>query len=162
MNKILLIAILFTIHLNAQECKYEINKIDDFSKTELLLTKSTKLVSGYDYNLSISIGAENKNPFLTLFANYERSVVVGSVDPSFFILLNDGDIMEFTATKVEGGRIVDILYPISVENLKRIKNIGIKKVKLIASRFSEDYEIKKVDKKLIQNIECILNDIEKK
>ena len=161
MKYLFLGALLLTLPAVAQDCKYEINKVDSFSKKEVLLTRSSKLVSGYDYNLSLSVGAENKEPYLLLSANYKHSAVVGSVDPSFFILLKDENILEFTSTTVEGLGVLNIIYPISIENLKKIKEVGFNKIKFASVRFSEEYAIKKVDKKLEQNIQCILDAISK-
>ncbi|MCC5918511.1 MAG: hypothetical protein JJU02_14410 [Cryomorphaceae bacterium] len=94
-------------HLTAQDCNFETDKTDKFSKTRVLYTepikindKKIKLKNVYKINkVEMQLRFENDNYFVNLDFYFKRGVSLANSTSNLIILLTDGSTIELRCTK---------------------------------------------------------------
>ena len=160
MKKIILF-LFTTSFLFAQDCKYKINEIDEFTKNKILETKPEILtISGMGFGFTSGCSLKKIND--------SRYLQLGISSPSIFTL-NEGNEIIFKTEKdetivltfpktiisdyISGNNIGNsstpsrwsgtILIPISIENFERLKNELVTKLRIYTNENYIDDDISK-------------------
>ena len=167
MRKIILLLLFFTVFSNAQECKFEINEVDDFTK--LKKTKTIKQVIAVTVSTSLSFSFfKNNDTYLEIFYHSSgiKSIVIGSRNV-LSLMFQDGSIVELFPLEIVSGEF-DVLnnttvkskYPIAMDIVSKIRKVGLKKVRFNSTKYYYDFDVikEKWISKLNNQIECFLKE----
>lgn len=168
MKKLLLkLALISCLNLFAQNCKYEINEVDEFTKKTILETKEQTLSRSFNFYTAFSFKKIDDKKFLKLFIS---STSIFSIRENHeIIFITDGDnsvILKFIQSKVSRGKYdsnsritiwSETFYlPIDEETFQRLSNENILKLRVYTSDGYIDDEVKeKHAKKFKEQIICI-------
>ncbi|MFA9191157.1 hypothetical protein AAGV28_07210 [Flavobacterium sp. FZUC8N2.13] len=173
MKKIILLLLFVPFIGFSQDCKFEKNEIDPFYKTKVVNTKKRVIVDvlgrtvvfQFLYNVEPSIKIE-----YTLGGSSDAVVIKGN---KTMFLLNNNDVINFDVNEDQEGKIKEFLgsylkefnfiFPLSTDDLNKIKTIGIKTIRLETKEKTYDFEVrsKKDVVKINSIIDCFLNEINK-
>lgn len=172
MKKIILL-LLVVNNIFAQECKFERNEIDAFSKQKVVETKPKAIVDVFSPTQSVLLQFlhDKENYITTTFdiVNYQ-TFIVRSEDNVLFLLNND-EVITFNTDETIGDHNQGVIvttrykmkYKISLEEINKIRNIGIKKIRLENSKKTKDFDVSSKNKieKLNNTVDCFLAEISK-
>lgn len=171
MKKIILLLLFIPLIGFCQECKFEKNEIDPFSKTKVINTKRRVIVDvlgrtvvfQFLYNVEPSIKIE--------FSLGGAKEVIVTTNNKIMLLFNNDDVLSFDVNEEQIGKLtpnlsytsteLNFTNAISISDLKKIKDIGIKKIRLETKDKTYDFEVfnKKDVAKINLNIDCFLNEL---
>ena len=143
----------------AQKCKFEINGTDEFTGVQRIRTYATQLNSFFKvgFNIHAALAKEDTVISLIIVLNVMEPLVVDSGNKVYF-KLSDGSIVYTKSPKtnldvnhntVKAGnlRIEQYSpineYPITINMLKKIANLGISKVRVETSTTNLEWEVPK-------------------
>ncbi|MBN8565221.1 MAG: hypothetical protein J0M25_00615 [Flavobacteriales bacterium] len=169
MKKIILL-LFITNFVSAQECKFIIDEVDDFTKVEKLKTKYQSVAEGNTGGVIRFSFFKGSSTLLCIeyYISQFKSMVVG-VNDNLLIMLKDDTVIELSPNDVYSGDLnsggtlssttLRVNYPTSIDNIQKIKNIGIKKIRLHTSKYYYDFDVTKEKwiKLLNESIDCFLN-----
>jgi hypothetical protein len=173
MKKIILLLMFIPVIGICQDCKFEKNEIDPFSKTKVINTRSRVIVNvlgrtvvlQFLYNVEPSIKIE--------FSLGGAKEVIVTTNNKIMFLFNNADVLSFDVNEEQIGKITpNISYTstelnftnkISINDLNKIKTIGIKTIRLETKDKTYDFEVisKKDAEKINVIIDCFLKEISK-
>jgi hypothetical protein len=168
MKKIVLLLLLVTGFAHGQECNFEINEVDAFTK--LKKTKTIKQVVAVTTSSSISVSFfKNNNTYLEMYYHTSgiKSIVIGSRDV-LSLMFQDDSIVELLPIEIVSGEF-DVLnntnvkskYPIAMEIVTKIRTVGLKKVRFNSTKYYYDFDVTKEKwiSKLNNQIDCFLKEV---
>lgn len=156
----------FTMNLNAQDCKWWKNKIDDFTGTSTLANVAT-VKNNLAYSFSIAfyridtIYAVELNYFLNA-----ASAMVAGKDDKAYLKFSDKSVMELSCAYVVDGNIdtstpitstlFSPRYSITKAQLRELASKQIEKIRFTTTDGAHDFEVKKKRRmKIQQNAACL-------
>lgn len=171
MKKIALLVLLIPVIGFSQDCKFEKNEIDPFNKTKVVHSKKRVIVDvlgrsvffQFKYNLEPTIQIQ------FVFGGVKDIVV--PYNNKIMFLFNDDEVLSFQINQEQIGKITpgmnfkntEFLFdlPIKISDLEKIKNIGIKSIRLVTSQKEYDFEVsnKKDIEKMNTIIGCFLKEL---
>jgi hypothetical protein len=167
MIKATIIIFFISIFGYSQDCKYDKNEIDSFSKDTILETKLTRLGKMHLLNyVDVFTRSKNKSQAIGFYIHIAPIFSISKGDK--FILLDDkGETYSFLINdyKISDSRYdsslkmyfhtMQIIFPLFNESKDFFKNKNIIKVRLETSKENFDFDVKEKDlKKVIQFIKC--------
>ena len=176
MKKIMLLLLLITSIGYSQDCKFEKNEFDAFTKSKFIKTQDRNIVDAFAYGKNVSMQfVFNKNPYINIEFGFKgiKKFKVNPENNVSFLLTND-EVITFNIG-IEMFPDIDpglgmgpntkykFALQISKDDLIRIKKIGISKIRLENSEEAQDFDVinqKKIDK-LNLVLDCFLNEIDK-
>lgn len=173
MKKIILLLLFVPFIGFAQDCKFEKNEIDPFSKTKVVNTKRRVIVDQLGQSVVFQF-LYNVEPSIKIIFSLggSKEIIVTTNNKTMFLLNND-DVLSFDVNEEQLGIIkpglsfpfteLNFTFPISIDNLNKIKNIGIKKIRMEAKDKTYDFDVfsKKDVAKVNGIIDCFINEISK-
>jgi len=172
MKKIIIALLLCASFGYAQDCKFKEDKIDPFTKNRVLRTNERVLVD--EFRSSVIMGLFlNKDMYIktTFSFSGNKAIAVNESCEVLFLLKNEEvikyPINEFILGKTKGygspllATDLTLNLNTSVENLIKIRDIGISKIRLQTTEGFVDYEVKseKNINKIKNIIDCFINEI---
>jgi len=159
MKKIIIAWILvFTSFGYSQNCKYEKNEIDEFTKNKILETKFEWLTPNQGY----AFKKINKSKNLKIKLNYNSVFSIRKNDKIMFLTENNEPItLLFEETVISNILNLNNFYIITLINISdkivdRFKNESINKIRIYYSDGYLDYDVKeKRAKKFKEILKCI-------
>ncbi len=161
---------MFHLVAKSQNCDFKINEVDAFTKTEKIRTQDQVISVKTSEAIYFSFYSSNS---IYIDFSYRlsgiKSIVIGR-DSTLMILLKNEEVIELLPLQTETSTINSInnteitcMYPVTVEQLEKIKSVGLKKVRLNALRFYYEFDITKEKwvKKLNADIDCFIRKINK-
>lgn len=165
---IIFFGLLITIFGYGQDCKYDKNEIDQFSKDTILETKFTRLgkmaVQNY---VDIFTRSTNKNKQIGFYIHIaplfsvtteNKIVLLDDKGETYSLKINDYKISDSrydTFLKMYF-HTMQIIFPLTSESIDFFKNKNIIKIRLETSKQNFDFDVKGKDlKKVIDAIKCI-------
>jgi len=165
-----MLLLLISSWVYGQDCKFEVNEIDAFSKNKKVKTKKQVVAVTSTTGIYFTFMV-NEITFLNL--NYHasgiNSIVVGPVN-KLNLMLKDDNIIELSPLEIESAKFdslnntdISVFYLISTEDINKIRTVGMKKIRFSTTEYYYDFDITKEKWviKLNQNIDCFLNEIKK-
>lgn len=149
-----------------QDCKFDINKVDDFSKQKKIKTELAPITTHITSTIYFSF-FKHQDTYLDLkfVTGGAKGLVVNN--PLQLLLLND-EVISLPAAEIYGSDISDLgeftnsvlfsRYKVSIDQLKKIRAIGLKKIKINFTQNAYEVEVKKqkwIDR-LNRNIDCFI------
>lgn len=173
MKKIILLLCFVPFIGFAQDCKFDKNEIDPFSKTKVVNTKRRVIVDQLGQSVVFQF-LYNVEPSIKIIFSLggSKEIIVTTNNKTMFLLNND-DVLSFDVNEEQLGIIkpglsfpfteLNFTFPISIDNLNKIKNIGIKKIRMEAKDKTYDFDVfsKKDVAKVNGIIDCFINEISK-
>lgn len=176
MKKIILLLFFIPIIGFSQDCKFEKNEIDPFTKSKSIKMQNRCIVDAFSYGKSVCFQfIYNNNPSIYLDFSF-KGIKKFKINPenNVSLLLKNQEIitinigLEILPDINEGlgmGPNTEYKFPIKVtyEDLNKIRKIGILKIRLENSEEAQDFEVtsqSKVDK-INKILDCFLNEISK-
>lgn len=168
MKKIILLLLMATAWSYGQECRFELKEVDSFTKTRKLQTKLQPLARKGAENISASFLQLDNFKYLMFryHVNGIQSIVVGTSN-KLSLMLNDNTVLDLTPAKITTGDVnaysqtsIVVGYPITIENLNKIRSVGFKKVRFSSTRSFYDFDVTKEKwvAELNNNIDCFLKE----
>lgn len=171
MKKILLlIIILFPICTYGQNCKYEENEIDEFTgvrtvKTYTGVLTPIKEAKKNQYMVFFCCRRYDEDCFVQIGLMTKSSLNIMKDQELFFKLQNDSIIkIKSPETNLnsefvdEGYFKINNQYPISREDLIRLRDVGVKKVRIVTHKGYIDSSVSEIGMKHIkQFINCLFD-----
>lgn len=166
--KNIFILLLFPLFVNAQKCKYSIDKTDEFTKATILEAKvmvyDKTYIDGVD--IALIIKKINSNYYVGLDYNIvSRDIYIISTDCKLMLKLDNDTILSFLPTEVYGGHegrgtaVTNIkpMYIASKEDIQILSEHAIVKIRLYFSDGYKEYELnKKIYAYTMNTAKCIL------
>ena len=173
MKKIALLLLFIPFFGFSQDCKFEKNEIDPFNKTKVVHSKRRVIVDvlGRSVYFQFKYNVEPTIQIQFVFGGAKDIVV--TTNNKVMFLFNNNDVLSFEVNQEQIGKITPgINYkntefffdnPITIADLEKIKNIGIKSIRLETSQKEYDFEVsnKKDIEKMSTIIGCFLNEVSK-
>ena len=174
MKKIALLLLFIPIIGFSQDCKFEKNEIDPFSKTKVVHSKMRAIVDVLGRSVYFQFQF-NKIPYINVefsFGAYAKDAVLIPENKVLFLLNND-DVINFTvgeniqpkASPFMNNYLYkfNIKFETSIADVEKIKTIGIKSIRLETKEKEYDFNVsnKKDIAKMNTIIECFLNEVSK-
>lgn len=168
MKRIILLFVFITALGYSQECKFDINEVDAFTKLEKI--KTAKQVVAVTTSTAIYFSFfRNENTYLDLTYHTSgiKSIVVGRYN-ILRLMFSDETIVDLTPVNIFTGEFdamnntnIKPKYLINLEVIKKIRIIGLKKIRFNTSKFYYDFDVTKQKwiVKLNDQIDCFLNEI---
>lgn len=161
-----LLFLFFSFISYAQDCKFEINKTDDFSKKKKIKTELAPITTHLVSTIYFSFFHHDDTYIDVKFVTGGAKSLIVNNDLQLLLLndevlnLNAAAIYDSDLSNVAGfnNSVVFSRYKISKEELIKIRNIGLKKIKINFTNSSYETEVKKqkwIDR-LNNNIDCFL------
>ncbi len=155
--------------MNAQDCKLEQNEVDAFTKIKKVKTKTQTIAVTNSTSIKFSF-LKNSNVYIKLWyhSGGMSSIVIGTQNAMLLMLQND-ELIELFPVEIVSGNInslndteIECRYIISKENIKKIKDVGLKKVRFNSTKYHYDFDVekKKWIEKLNQQIDCFLKELD--
>jgi hypothetical protein len=176
MKKIILILLLLPIFGFAQDCKFEKNEIDPFTKGKFVRTKSKPIVSIFSPTQNIRFQFEfNKSAFINVFVQFSNHKKFNiNSGHKFQLLLNDQSVITMIInTDAEADRnpglmlgpMTDFKFKVetTLDELTRVRDIGIIKIRLETTEDEKDFDVKNQKNKenIKEMLNCFLSEISK-
>lgn len=174
MKKYLLLFLFVSLVGFSQDCKFEKNEIDPFSKTKVVNTKKRVIVDLISSSVVFQF-LYNIEPFIKIEFTLSTSeeTFVNTNNKVMFLLSND-EVLNFNINEEQTGKRKEYIgkyltefnftFPISTDKLNKIKLLGIKKIRFETKDKTYDFDVKnqKDIAKINSIIDCFLNEIDKK
>lgn len=161
----------------AQDCKFKKNEIDEFSKTKVVQTKRMAIVDIFSPTQSIQVELNYDKTITIAFdisvVNMKRLVFNQNEENSLLLLLNNDQVINFSIpqtitekysiTALGGINQYRFNFPISLEDLKAIRNFQIKKIRFDNKDKPVTFEVSNKNKieKFNTILDCFLSEIQK-
>lgn len=159
---------LLPLFVNAQKCKYSMDKTDEFTKATILETRvmvyDKSFSSGEDITLIIK--KINSNYYVGLDYNIvSRDIYIISTDCKLMLKLDNDTILNFLPTEVYGGHegrgtaVTNIkpMYIATKEDIEILSQHAIVKIRLYFTDGYKEYELnKKTYPYTMNTAKCIL------
>jgi hypothetical protein len=167
--KIIILMLFFISNFSfAQDCKFDYNELDSF--THLKKSKTKKQVISVTTSKAIYVSFI-KNDLTYLNFEYSssglESIVVGHNNTLSLLLTND-EIIDLYPSEVASGETdisnstsIKTNYLISLEQIKKIRNVGLKKIRFNTTKKYYDFDIVKEKwiSKLSNQIDCFFEEV---
>lgn len=159
-----LLFLFFSFISYAQDCKFDFNEIDAFYKIHKVKTEY-QIISNEPPRTVYFSFEKSSGYFLDLkFKLFGLKSIVSGKRDSLMILLNNEEIIELFPFEIKSGKfrsdetIFLNQYGISLEQIKRVREIGVKKVRINTSSgyYEVDVSKQKWIDRLNNNIDCFL------
>lgn len=167
MKKLILLLFFWNLS-NAQDCKFITNEIDEFTKVKKVKTKDYSLSEGKSGVLRFALFKGNSTYLcMEYYTSQVKAMVVG-VNHKISIMLKDDVIIELLPNDVYSGELstvgsttLRVKYNISLSELEKMRNIGIKKIRFNTTKYYYDFDVVKEKwiKSFNEGIDCFLNEI---
>jgi len=167
MKKIILLLLLVSGFVNAQECDFKINEFDAFTKLKKTETKRQVVAVTTSTGIYFSFF---KNNYTYLKVGYHtsgiKSIVVGT-DNKISLMLLDDSLIELSPLEIYMGEFnslndtdITVKYIITIDDIKKIRSVGIKKIRFNSTKYYYDFDVKKEKwiEKLNNNIDCFIKE----
>ena len=151
-NQLIVLLTLFSFSVFAQNCKYEKNEIDKFTKKKVVVTKSEKVFTSLNTSGFYTVKQEDENFFIefdylvqTSFSGTskaETNITIKEKDQLMFLLENDEVITLVSSSTVQtqmkpnmasqlvNWELNDVVYPITLEQLKTLQSAKTKTLRI--------------------------------
>lgn len=173
MKKVILVLLcaLYATGVYSQNCEFQKNGVDEFTGDTIVSTKFIQLYNAFmtsncflemkftsinrrEISIGVRISVPIAHPYPSISAGKKLYLKLLNGDIITLTTLIDSDVF----TKISSMQV----YPISTEDLIKIRDIGIEKFRIETD--SNQYENitkpqKKVNKKIAKNIDCFLKEI---
>lgn len=173
MKKIIFLLLFVPFIGFAQECKFEKNEIDPFSKTKVVNTKRRVIVDVLGRTVVFQF-LYNVEPSIKInFSLGGSKEIIVNTNNKVMLLFNNDEVLSFDNDEEQIGEIkpnlsymateLNFTFPISIDNLNKIKTIGVKKIRMETKDKTYDFDVfsKKDVAKINGIIDCFLNEISK-
>ena len=151
-NQLIVLLTFFSFSVFAQNCKYEKNEIDKFTKKKVVVTKSEKVFTSLNTSGFYTVKQEDENFFIefdylvqTSFSGTskaETNITIKEKDQLMFLLENDEVITLVSSSTVQtqmkpnmASQLVncelnDVAYPITLDQLKTLQSSKTKTLRI--------------------------------
>ena len=151
-NQLIVLLTLFSFSVFAQNCKYEKNEIDKFTKKKVVVTKSEKVFTSLNTSGFYTVKQEDENFFIefdylvqTSFSGTskaETNITIKEKDQLMFLLENDEVITLVSSSTVQtqmkpnmasqlvNWELNDVAYPITLDQLKTLQSAKTKTLRI--------------------------------
>ena len=151
-NQLIVLLTLFSFSVFAQNCKYEKNEIDKFTKKKVVVTKSEKVFTSLNTSGFYTVKQEDENFFIefdylvqTSFSGTskaETNITIKEKDQLMFLLENDEVITLVSSSTVQtqmkpnmasqlvNWELNDVAYPITLDQLKTLQSSKTKTLRI--------------------------------
>ena len=175
MKKIILLLLLLPIVAFAQDCKFEKNEIDVFYKTKIIKTQSRPIafeMIGNGINFQYLY---DKDPFIIIDVTFAKLEILNTnPNNNILLLLNDDSVITYNINEIAIGDLVGnggvmsstnfkFKFPTTLDQLKSIRNTGIKRIRFEYNDDSKEFIVskKKFIDKMNAIIDCFVSEVEK-
>lgn len=150
--QLIVLLTLFSFSVFAQNCKYEKNEIDKFTKKKVVVTKSEKVFTSLNTSGFYTVKQEDENFFIefdylvqTSFSGTskaETNITIKEKDQLMFLLENDEVITLVSSSTVQtqmkpnmasqlvNWELNDVAYPITLDQLKTLQSAKTKTLRI--------------------------------
>lgn len=155
--------------INAQDCRFEKNEIDDFTKTKIVKTKLQTISTTRSQLIKLSLVKNKKLYFKMLYHSGGMSSIVVSTNNPITLMLKNDDILELIPTEIYSSEITALNgteivcnYYITKQELQKIRSLGLKKIRFNTSKSYYDFVVEKenLQSKFNSQVDCFLNEIQ--
>ena len=151
-NQLIVLLTFFSFSVFAQNCKYEKNEIDKFTKKKVVVTKSEKVFTSLNTSGFYTVKQEDENFFIefdylvqTSFSGTskaETNITIKEKDQLMFLLENDEVITLVSSSTVQtqmkpnmasqlvNWELNDVAYPITLDQLKTLQSAKTKTLRI--------------------------------
>lgn len=151
-NQLIVLLTFFSFSVFAQNCKYEKNEIDKFTKKKVVVTKSEKVFTSLNTSGFYTVKQEDENFFIefdylvqTSFSGTskaETNITIKEKDQLMFLLENDEVITLVSSSTVQtqmkpnmasqlvNWELNDVAYPITLDQLKTLQSSKTKTLRI--------------------------------
>jgi hypothetical protein len=151
-NQLIVLLTFFSFSVFAQNCKYEKNEIDKFTKKKVVVTKSEKVFTSLNTSGFYTVKQEDENFFIefdylvqTSFSGTskaETNIAIKEKDQLMFLLENDEVITLVSSSTVQtqmkpnmasqlvNWELNDVTYPITLDQLKTLQSAKTKTLRI--------------------------------
>lgn len=151
-NQLIVLLTLFSFSVFAQNCKYEKNEFDKFTKKKVVVTKSEKVFTSLNTSGFYTVKQEDENFFIefdylvqTSFSGTskaETNIAIKEKDQLMFLLENDEVITLVSSSTVQtqmkpnmasqlvNWELNDVTYPITLDQLKTLQSAKTKTLRI--------------------------------
>lgn len=171
---IMLNVLLLSSIVSFSQCKFKQNEVDDFTKSKIIKTIPRVLANDMSGSVVLQFISENQYFIdITVSFKYHDAIVTSATDEILF-LMNDKSVMTFPINNIFIGQLkgsgnlmssteFQLKFPITLDQLNSIKELGVDKVRFEAGRLKKDFIVKnrKDVEKINHNISCLINESQK-
>jgi hypothetical protein len=176
MKKIILLLLFVPFVGFCQNCKFEKNEIDAFYKTKIIRTQLRPITFGSLGGGGVDLQfLFNTNPFIIIKVNFSQlKLMETKPENNILFLLTDNSVITYNIGEIIKGKMsgdgglmsstsFEFEFKTTIEELNKVKNIGIKKIRFEYNDGSREFEVskKKFIDKTNNTINCFLNEIMK-
>ena len=151
-NQLIVLLTFFSFSVFAQNCKYEKNEIDKFTKKKVVVTKSEKVFTSLNTSGFYTVKQEDENFFIefdylvqTSFSGTskaETNITIKEKDQLMYLLENDEVITLVSSSTVQtqmkpnmasqlvNWELNDVAYPITLDQLKTLQSSKTKTLRI--------------------------------
>ena len=173
MKKLLLIFCLFSLISYSQECKFERNSIDEFTKTKIVKTKSKPIVDIFSPTQVVRFQFlfESQSYLLVDITTARDIELTNSFKNSLYLLLDNEEVIKLEIADENNSKTINTMlgnmdafkhtFSIKIEDLEKLKSVTLKKIRIGNTEKSLDFEVNNAKKQenLKATVNCFLNEI---
>ena len=172
MKKLFLLIVLVSVFgFSQKDCKFKINKIDDFTKEKYILTDNKVASFDMQENQILFYFLSNKENYLGVKISFSghHSIIINQ-NQSISLLFDNGNVIDLKNTNIEAGKLkgnggllsstdFDILFVLNEDLVNSLKT-KIVKIRVNTTDGFKDFDVKeKRYNKILETLNCFLLEI---